>query len=327
MRSSTSSSKSRLRTRQQSACMGMAAGTLVLLTMLSRVTAPSARELDIVTHVPPPDRSYYLAHDRGGHVDHHVLYHGIDRTAMDYLKAAQVLFLGNSRLMFGLDPTALRRVFAELGLTYYVLGFGHEEQDDFPARILERHDLRPSWVVVNVDGFFWDGHSDWAAKTMEESSFDAWKLQWEAEIAHGVRRRVHALVPQYVDLFSRQREFVIYRSRTDGTWFVATQFGEGARFDWPSEDRHSPSARSLQAAESFKREVETRGARLILFLVPAPHVSTQRAQELAAHLGVPLVMPSVSDLTSIDGSHLSAGSSRRFSDVFLNELRGALQVR
>jgi hypothetical protein len=329
MRSSTSSSERRRRTRRQVTCLAVGAGVLVSLALLSYVAAPSAaRDMDIVTsRLPPEDDAYYLAHDRGGHVDHHVLFHGIDRVALEHLRAAQVLFLGNSRLMFGLNRVDLQRVFADLGLTYYVLGFGHEEQDDFPARIIERYDLRPSWVVVNVDGFFWDGHSDWAAKTIEESDFDAWKLKLEAETAHRVRRRVHALVPQYVDLQSGRREFVIYRSRRDGTWFVATRFDEGVNFVWPTGDRQTPSARSLQSAETFKRDLEARGARLVLFLVPAPGASVHRAQALADHLGVPLIVPAIDDMSSIDGSHLSPRSSRRFSEVFLSSLREVLDQR
>jgi hypothetical protein len=316
-----------MRARQQATCMALGAGMLGLLGLLSYLSAPAlTRQLDIVTHeLPPEDASYYLAHDRGGHVDHHVLYHGIDRLAMQHLRAARVLFLGNSRLMFALDRETLQRVFTELGLTYYVLGFGHQEQDDFPARIIDRHDLRPSAVIVNADGFFWDGYSDWAAKTIEESDFDAWKLQVEAETTHLVRRRLHAIVPHYVDARSPVREFVIYRSRIDGTWFVATQFGQGTRFEWPSGDRQTPSRRSLEAAEAFKRDVEARGARLILCLVPAPHASVHRARALSAHLGVPLVIPDIDALTTIDGSHLSRLSSRRFSEAFLEELRPVLR--
>ncbi len=153
--------------------------------------------------MPPEAGTYYLAHDRGGQVDHHVLYHGTDGLAMERLKAAQVLFLGNSRLMFALDRGALRQFFDELGLTYYVLGFGHTEQDDFPARIIAKYDLRPEVVVVNADGFFWDGQSEWAAKTIEESAFDAWKLQFESEAAHRLRRAIHRVVPQYARFGAR----------------------------------------------------------------------------------------------------------------------------
>ena len=46
---------------------------------------------------PPQAQSYFLSHDRGGVVDQHVLYHGLDAIALARMRAAQVLFLGNSR--------------------------------------------------------------------------------------------------------------------------------------------------------------------------------------------------------------------------------------
>jgi hypothetical protein len=302
-------------------------GTLAVLVVVSSATAPAgARQLDIVRHRMPPDSgAYYLAYDRSGQVDHHVLYHGTDAEALERLQAAQVLFLGNSRLMFALDHGALRELFEEVDLTYYVLGFGHTEQDDFPARIIAKYDLRPSLVIVNADGFFWDGQSEWAAKTVEESAFDAWKLQFESEAAHRVRRAIHQVVPQYVELQHQRREMVIYRSRLDGTWFVANDFDEEFPFSWPPLDRHEPSARSLRAAEAFKRDLASRGAELVLCLVPAPQASLHRARALAAHLGVPLVAPTVDGLTTIDQSHLSAASRWRFERAFFAQLREILK--
>jgi hypothetical protein len=306
----------------------IAAGSLTVLVLVAAVTAPAAaRQVDIVSHrLPPPGDDYYLAHDRGGQVDHHVLYHGIDEVALARMRAAQVLFLGNSRLMFALEPGALRPFFSELGLSYYVLGFGHTEQDDFPAQIITRYNLRPLVVVVNADGFFFDSQSEWAAKTARESAFDAWKLQFESEATHRLRRAVHRIVPHFGDLHRGVREIVIYRSRSDGTWFIANELGEGVAFTWPTGDRHQPSERSLRAAETFKGELDARGARLLLTVVPSPAASLHRAAVVAAHLGVPLIAPAVVGMTTTDGSHLSAASSWKFEQVLLPALREHLQV-
>ena len=274
--------------------------------------------------MPPNSSEFYLAHDRGGHVDHHVLYHGIDRVAMDRLRNAEVVFLGNSRLMFALDQGTLRRFFGEQRRSYYVLGFGHEEQDQFPVEIMRANGLRPRLVVVNADHFFGADRSDWAARVVEESDFDAWKVRTEAEAAHAVRRALHRVVPHYVDLHTGQREFVIYRSREDGTWFVANEFGIGSRFDWPPGDSERPTPESLRAAESFKREVEARGARLVLCIIPAPDASLHRAQAVAAHLGVPLLVPQLEGLRVVDGSHLSTDSAQRVSAMLVEQLRAVL---
>lgn len=301
--------------------------TLAALCAAARLAAPAAaRNPDIVTHRPPPEPgSYYLAHDRGGHLDHHVLYHGIDRTVLAHLKAADVLFLGNSRLMFALSRETLQAFFGPLRLSYYVLGFGHAEQDDFPARIIQRFDLRPSVVVINVDGFFWDGQSAWSAEVERESAFAAWKLVVESDVAHAVRHVVHSVVPQYVDGATGRREFVIYRSRQDGSWFVANRLDDGTEFAWPPGILHEPSRRSLDAAAAFKEALTRRGAEMVLCLVPAPDVPLTRAQLVASYLDVPLLTPRIAPLRTVDGSHLAPESARRFERALLEALRPLLR--
>jgi hypothetical protein len=295
---------------------------LVVAVGFAATFAPAAaRTMDIVTHqhVPWPN-TRYLAHDRGGHIDHHVIYHGIDEVVQQRLRAADILFLGNSRLMFALEPTTVSRFFAGSGRRYYVLGFGHEEQDDFPLDIMRNFELRPSVVVINVDHFFKAERSDWAARVVDETDFDAVKVQVEGELAHRVRRAIHHLVPQYVDIRRGRREVVLYRSREDGTWFVANDFDLGVTFDWPPADEERPEPSALRAADAFKRELEARGARMVLCIVPAPGVSLHRAQAFAAHLGVPLIVPDRTFLRTIDGSHLSGESARRVATSLLAQL-------
>lgn len=96
----------------------------------------------------PEDADHYLAGDIGGQVDHHVLFFGLDGEATERLQAADVLFVGNSRLMFALRPSVLRPQFAALGLSYYALGFGFREADRFPLALIRRLDLRRSKSVV-----------------------------------------------------------------------------------------------------------------------------------------------------------------------------------
>ena len=282
--------------------------------------------MDIVTHrMPPGGGDFYLAHDRGGHIDHHVLYHGIDGVARSRMQAADVLFFGNSRLMFALEPDTVRRFFAAAGRRYYVLGFGHEEQDDFPLDILRANDLRPSLVVVNADHFFKGERSEWAERVIDETDFDAWKIQVEGEAAHRVRRIIHRVIPQYVDLQRAKREVVLYRSREDGTWFIANHFGPGTSFDWPPDDTDMPEPAALGAAEAFKRELDARGAQLVLCIIPGPGVSLHRARAMAAHLDVPLVVPDTNALRTIDNSHLSHDSAVRVASSLLTQLRPQLR--
>jgi hypothetical protein len=317
MPSSISSSKQRAKDLWQFAFGLWACAAAITAGALLRPAA--AYEADIVRHQDPPSDDFYLAHDRGGHIDHHVLFHGIDDRARAAMRAADVLFLGNSRLMFALDSRIMRE--HALLQNYYVLGFGHEEQDDFPLEIIRSSDLRPSVVVINADRFFASDQSDWAERVIDESDFDAWKVRVEGQAAHRVRRILHRLVPQYVDLRRGQREVVLYRSRQNGTWFVANDFGLGTAFIWPENDTTTPTPAALAAAAEFKHALEQRGARIVLCLIPGPGVSLHRAQQLAAHLSVPLIVPEAGEIRTIDGSHLSYESAVRVTASLIERLR------
>jgi hypothetical protein len=288
--------------------------------------ASELRPLDITTTAPPAAAdSYYLAYDRGGHVDHHVLFHGTDPDVVANLRESNVLLLGNSRLLFALTRQDLRGFFTRHGLTYYMLAFGHREHDEFPRAIIRRFDLRPRLVIVNADRFFLGEESGWAERVMNDSWFDAQKLWFEAEAAHLVRRSLHAVVPHVPDLLGGERELIAYRSKVDGTWLIATSFaGLGAPMPRPETGRATPDAAKLRRARVLKHEVETRGGRLVLCLVPAPNASRPAAEWLARELGVPLVAPVLDGLQTFDGSHLTRESAARFARAFFDDFAPVL---
>ncbi|MCC6162765.1 MAG: hypothetical protein IT182_05385 [Acidobacteria bacterium] len=276
-------------------------------------------QLDVTTAADPPPQ-HFLAHDRGGHVDHHVLLHGTDRDVLQNMRRADVLLVGNSRLMFALRGESLRQYFTMRGLWPFAMGFGHLEQHEFPLAVMRRHDLRPKVVIANVDNFFGGVTSRWGARVMNDTAFDAWKVQAEASISHAVRRQLHTIVPHVPDLWDGEREFVIYRSERDGAWFIATDFGHGARLQEFYRGRDIVRPHNLELARAFKREVEARGGHLIFALVPGRDVSLTHAQMLADLVDVPLVAPDLPGMRTMDGSHLTDASAERYASAFFQQL-------
>jgi hypothetical protein len=295
------------------------AGLLVTGWALWQRTPLRSREMDIVTAAsPPPD--HVLAHDRGGHVDHHMLLFGTDAEMLRNLRQADVLLVGNSRLMFALRGEALSQYFLPRGLKPFALGFGHEEQHEFPLEVMRRHRLRPRVVIANVDNFFGGVTSPWGERVLADTTFGAWKVVGEATASHAVRRVVHRIVPHVPDLWLGEREFVIYRSRRDGSWFSATRFGRGAPLMPFYKGPDIVRPHNLQLAREFRDAVTQAGARLIFVLVPGRDVSLTHAQMLADQVGVPLVAPEVEGLRTMDGSHLTDVSAARYAPVFFQHL-------
>ena len=282
-----------------------------------------------ITRAERPSDDYYLAHDRIGHVDHHVLYHGTDREALAHLKRADVLLVGNSRLMFAARPGVLDRFFADRGLRYYVLGFGFREADRFPLALIEKHDLRPRYVIVNADGFFENFLSDFGATVLADNAISAWQFQREAETSHEVRRGLHLLAPNWIDLFGRpgfprRRELIIYRSRTNGAWQLSPWAPGTGRVPGRDLDEPPLNAEEQAAARAFKAAMERRGATVLLTYVPTPRPLGAGPRRFAAFLGVPLVEAMPGRLFTEDDDHLDEASAVVWSEAFVRALEPVL---
>jgi hypothetical protein len=323
-----SSRNSRRAPLQPAALFATVLVAAVVLTVGARLWVPTLQGLtqEAAAAERPPDDDHFLANDVGGQVDHHVLWFGIDAEVVRRLKAAQVLFVGNSRLMFALRPAVLRPFFADRGVRYYVMGFGYREADRFPLEMIRRFDLRPRLVVVNADGFFGGGLSPWAELVNRDTPFAARKLQHEAEAAHEARRVVHQLVPNWFRLFGLpglglRRHFIAYRARSDGTWAISP-WAEGTAGFVDPEPAGPPLGRGeVAAAQAFKAELDARGAAMVLTRVPSPEpMPGAGPARFAERLGVPLVLVDVPGLTTFDNSHLSEGSAHDWTRGLLGTL-------
>jgi hypothetical protein len=300
----------------------------VVATELARTTVPALQgRVQIIAQAErPPYADHYLANDVAGHVDHHVIYFGLDEEVVANLRAAEVLFLGNSRLMFALRPDVLRPFYDGDAVPYYVMGFGFREADRFPLAIIRALDLRPRLVVVNADGFFGGGLSPWAEVVVRDTPFAARKLQFEAEAAHEARRVVHQVVPNWLRLFGLpglglRRSFIAYRSRVDGTWEISPWADGTDAFVAGTLEGLALGRGEVAAARAFKAELDARGSALVLTRVPTPEpMPGAGPARFAALLGVPLVTADVPALTSHDHSHLSEGSAHDWSRAFVRAL-------
>ena len=63
-------------------------GPMVAITAAAWLFEPGLGRVSTISLAERPSDDYYLAHDHGGHVDHHVLYFGTDAVALDHMKRA-----------------------------------------------------------------------------------------------------------------------------------------------------------------------------------------------------------------------------------------------
>ncbi|MGE0392312.1 MAG: hypothetical protein AB7P67_01970, partial [Vicinamibacterales bacterium] len=212
------------------------------------------------------DREWYLAADRDG-LDYDVLYNGWWDTAGP-LRAADVLFLGNSRAVYAFRPEVFQPYLDRVGWRGYNLSFAGGV-DGLPRAIIRRFELHPKVVVVSSDGFFVNGMSRFEQWATERSTWESWRFYHEWVASWTVRRHLHQLFPPWRDYLLTRRYQVWYRSRLNGgmRWVV----GEDNRTPLTFEPPRNPDAREQAIVDglvstqlpnllAFRDEMAGRGA-------------------------------------------------------------------
>jgi hypothetical protein len=320
---STSSSDDRGRRRStyslELACVLLCTIVFALLTSAWLLTARSIswRFRPLAAEVSqPPSPAWYLAYFNGD-VEHFSVYDNLDGAA-EALNRADVLFLGNSRMQYAFrNRDVLRRFFYSRGLTYFVLAFGYEEGGIFPEAIIRKFNLHPKWVIVNADPFFGLPLTAVSSRAMSFGYLEAWKSRFEAVSSLAVQRSIHRIFPYFaLSQWDVHPQWIYYRAKSDGTLRLGAWRGTpGAIVPGNGAAGPPPSPGQVKEAEGFKKELEARGAQLVLTWIPPSSGDT--ARYLASALQVPLVAPEETGLATIDGSHLDEESCTRFSTSFL----------
>ncbi len=313
MPSSTSSS------RLLGRCVAIFAATFVASVALSSATRslPALRNHQVLEAVtdPPASADYYQVSDTELY-DQHVFFHEI-YPVREALDAADVLLLGNSRMMVGLPHAAIGDFFRERDLRYYHLGFA-DARAEFARILIEKYDPKARLVVVNADWFFVPGVSHWSERAMRDSRFDALKLRFELGAKFRARGLVHRLLPHPIGRDLDGSLVLGWRSISRGDWII--QWNQSRSTGVNRIQAPPYSAPELSNARAFAAELEKRGMRLVLTWVPWRIDGRDWVIRLAKEVGVPVILPSVRELQTIDGSHLDPASAQRFSKAFLAEL-------
>ncbi len=270
----------------------------------------------LVASAPRPSGSdIYLASNA-----HEILYYGMNKTK-DAFKEADIIFFGSSRPMVAFTRDVIQEFFEKRNLRYYSLCFSGGT-DDFAETIIRSFDLKPKIAIVNADEFFTGENTLMAQRVIDGNYFDAIKAVWDRRSAHFVRHLLHHLVPHLSGRdFPGKPNWMIYRSRNDGTWFFAGYKGMRPKpVIYPVRHTLSIPEAHFQAAERFKDLMEQQNIRLILTYIPNANSDRWRAVEMAERLGVPLISPDIPSLMTYDRSHLDKPSVNIFTKAFLQEL-------
>lgn len=319
-RSSSTSNFKRLRRKRAAAWIG---ATFLVLGGWSWIANIGVHKIPALEYAlpralpaPPSQGRWYLAWD-GEEFDQHACYLGVSGTK-EHMHKARVLILGNSRVQFAMPSPTTTSFFEAEKVPFYNLGFSHAETAPFAMEIIRRHDLRPSLVIINVDGFFDRTPSPVGAKILKQSAWDTIKELYEKRASIALISVLSRLLPT---LTYQRPERVIFRSAEHGSWHW---------HNWPDQRRPVPndpapnegaSPPNLGYASEVISELRTRGAQVILIetpgILPKPG---SLARELSRLTGARSILPLLTGLTTVDGSHLSPDSGKRYASAVLEEL-------
>jgi hypothetical protein len=256
----------------------------------------------------------YLAYCNGAHYgdyEHGAFYFDLEPSVQHFVRRADVLFLGNSRLQVAFSAAATADWFAAQSARYYLMGFGSFENEDFAERLLRAIRPRARVYVINLDNFF-DPSETPPAKVVEHDP--GARTRYEEK---RLWQRVHEPACQ---AFSRLcgNKFAIFRSRETGTYYT-----EGVEpwlkstpvsYDW-SVDQKVVTRNTVIAADFLSHF--TQGKCVILTTVPFVGTKIGNANAIAARLDMQVVTPGILDgLQTFDGYHLDHPSAQRWSRAF-----------
>jgi len=265
---------------------------------------------------------HYMAYchsTRYGDYEHYALYNATEPQAIDALSQAEILFLGNSNTQYAFSTEAIVQYFESTGVPHYVMGFGQGAQSPVALGIIKKHQLQPQMVVANVDPFFSTETNGTfqrvlnGGKALRTEFGRKQKIQrWQARICTDVNSRWSRWVCQ------GQAE-TLYRSRMNGHWLTDYYRVNQQHPVSDSEDLLDTVNEATVVANEFIESVNLKRECVILTVTPRTGTPKAFAEKLAKGLELPIILPELDNLVTIDHSHLDKQSAERWSAAFVEQ--------
>ena len=261
----------------------------------------------------------YLAYCQAssyGDYDYGAFWYGLEPATSAAAARANVLFLGNSRLQFGISTDATVNWFKSNSESFYLLGFAYDGNVGFAAPLLRRLQPHAGVYIVSVDQFFRSPLTPPAQAVMRDSSTRpryGEKRFWQ--LAH---RSICSRSPLLCG-----HEPAFFRDRSNGTWVVSGgPWLSTPVVSYTDTVNHAQLESYIPLGRDFLSRLPVQKECVLFTVLPkaagTPGTEFGTARALAAELGVPFVSPQIEGLRTFDGSHLDRQSAERWSTAFMN---------
>jgi hypothetical protein len=261
-----------------------------------------------------------------GDYEHGSFWFGLEPSAQNFAKDADVLFLGNSRVQYGLSTPATADWFSGASASYYLMGFTYYDGVHFAQALLRRIQPKAKVYVINLDEFFTQWESPPAMEVMHDpgarSNYEVKRL-WQ---------RLHESICKKAP-FICGRNYAIFRSRDTGAFTISrgSALFDGKPVSYDRITREEVVKANTAIASKFLSSLPVQEECVILTAVPTVETKTGNANAIAEALHKILVDPEIQELQTFDGSHLDQPSAERWSQAFFEaagpKIRSCLEKR
>ena len=254
----------------------------------------------------------YIAYCNGtsyADYEHGAFGFGLEPTALDYARKADVLFLGNSHLQVAFSTAATADWFKASSVSYYLMGFTYYENVVFAEALLRQIKPEAKVYVINVDDFFERWETPPAKAVLDDP--DGRTHYEEKRLWQHIHEQVCGTYPALCG-----DDLVYFRSRTTGAY---TKRPGRERITPVSYDQTIDQAvikSETATAINFLPLLPVKRECVILTLTPTVGTKVGKIDALVKALGEDLVAPQLPGLKTFDGSHLDQPSAERWSQAF-----------
>jgi hypothetical protein len=253
-----------------------------------------------------------------GDYDHGAIWFGLEPAASGAAASAQVLFLGNSRTEFAFSSEATADWFSSRSMTYYLLGFSHDENYTFEAPLLRKIRPKASVYVINIDSFFQRSETGPGKTVMrDESAKNRYEEKREWQSIH------KAICTAFKAVCGSEGAF--FRSRSVGAWTVTGGPFPSEPVSYNNDIDQDALATYTELGSKFLGGLFADRECTILTIVPTVNTRIGTAKATAAALGLKLVAPSLTGLVTFDQVHLDPQSAQIWSSAFLEQAGPQIQ--
>jgi hypothetical protein len=263
----------------------------------------------------------YCESTKYGDFEHWAYWNESDPVSMDAVKAADVLFLGNSRTQYAFSTNAIKDYFTRTDISHYVFGFGMGSLSPVPEKLIQKHALTPKVLIINADPFFSELLSGANLKMMKTDNTTRWEFnakRWMQKLQKSVCQNDETW-KTLSDLMCSGSNETLYREPKYGHWNtdyyrpnkkIPVTYTDSIK--WYIDD-------AIPLAERFIENVGIKKSCVIVTVTPHTNTPLLFAFEVSKKLGVLFIHPQLKELKTIDDSHLDKDSAERWSAGFLEK--------